>query len=281
MLSYQHGFHAGNFADVHKHWICARVLDALCAKPKPWMWYETHAGRALYDLHSEQARKTGEADEGIVRLLAAGDAPEVFGSYLSVQRSVNDGETLRWYAGSPLLAARREHEGRALTLCELHPGEWTHLKQALAGVRSCHLHHRDGFEGIAALVPPAQGRGAILVDPSYEDKADYTRIPRWAKGVLRRWRGAVIAVWYPILAVPHHRDLLMGLKAQGLRHVWRSELIRTPGADSRQRMLGSGMVLINPPWRLADDIASGWDWLVETLKADAEASTGSQIWIPE
>lgn len=282
MLSYQHGFHAGNFADVHKHWVVSRLLVHLCAKPRGWTWYETHAGRGHYDLTSEQARKTGEWRHGIGRLWTERDqAPEVFQVYFEALEKLNTTGKLEAYAGSPLLAAMQSHPGRELVLCELHPQEFTRLRHAMKPFGHCHLHHRDGFEGVAALVPPHSGRGAILVDPSYEHKDDFTRIPRWVDAVLGRWRQAMIAIWYPVLERPHHRDLLMGLKAQGVRNVWRSELMRPAEEDPSQRMRGSGMVVINPPWKLAADIESGWDWLARRLGADAAQSTASDMWIPE
>lgn len=249
MLSYQHIYHAGNLADVHKHSLLAWMLDYLTGKDKPLSYIETHAGRALYDLDAPEALKTGEAAAGIAQLRGwfAPDHP-----YARVLDRVSSEDGPRAYPGSPLIASHLLRPTDSLHLAELHPREHAALALAMAptGAR-CHL--RDGFETAFALCPPTPRRGLLLIDPSFEIKTDYTDIPRHIGKLHRAWNVGIIALWYPLLASRAHLsmlDTLMAAHPGALRHE-----VRFAPARPGHGMTGSGLFVLNPPYGLAEEAA--------------------------
>jgi len=249
MLSYQHIYHAGNLADVHKHSLLAWMLAYLCRKEKPLTYIETHAGRALYDLDAEEARKTAEAEAGIAqaRNWFAPDHP-----YARVLAYVAEHDGAQAYPGSPLIAAQLLRPTDHIHLAELHPREHAALALAMSPTGAkCHL--RDGFETAFALCPPTPRRGLLLIDPSYEIKTDYADIPRHIAKLHRAWNVGIIALWYPILTNRAHLPMLDALMAQApdaLRHE-----VRFPPARPGHGMVGSGLFVLNPPYGLAQEAA--------------------------
>ena len=249
MLSYQHAYHAGNLADLHKHALLASALDYLTRKPKPLTYLETHSGRGLYRLDGVEAAKTGEARAGIQRAEAEGWLPadHPLLAALAANRAQQGANT---YPGSPLIAAHFLRVEDSAHLAELHPAEFDALSQvAYFGT----LHRQDGFKMALAVCPPTPRRGMLLIDPSYEVKADYAAIPRQIGQIARKWNVGVIALWYPILTDDRHvpmLDALMDAHPDALR----SE-VAFPPARPGHSMIGSGMWVLNPPWGLADDAA--------------------------
>lgn len=249
MLSYQHAFHAGNLADVHKHALLATALARLTEKPKPLSYIETHAGRGLYDLNAGAALKTGEAQQGIARALSSGWLPH--GHPLrDALESIRSRHGAGAYPGSPLIAGHFLRPGDVAHLAELHPAEYAALAE-VGGV--ARLHHQDGFAMANALIPPTPRRGMLLVDPSFEVKADYDRIPAWIARMARKWNVGVIALWYPILTDDRHRPMAEALAAAHPQAL-RSE-VRFPPARPGHGMVGSGMFVINPPFGLEAEAA--------------------------
>lgn len=249
MLSYQHAYHAGNLADVHKHALLATALSHLTAKPKPLTYIETHAGRGLYDLASAAAQRTQEAEAGIMRALARGWLPpdHPLSDALAAAR---DRFGPRAYPGSPLIAAHFLRPGDTAHLAELHPAEHA----ALSGVAGfARLHQQDGFAMANGLIPPTPRRGLLLMDPSYEVKADYDRLPGWIARVVRKWNVGVIALWYPILTDERHLGMMALLTADHPQALL-SE-VRFPPARAGHGMIGSGMFVINPPYGLDAEAA--------------------------
>lgn len=247
MLSYQHGFHAGNMADVHKHAMLAAMLDYLTAKDKPLSYIETHAGRGLYRLDAAEALKTGEAAAGIGRLEAAFPAGHPYARCLAAVRA-RYGDTA--YPGSPLIAAHLLRPQDRLHLAELHPREHAALVEAMAPFPA-HVLRRDGLEAALALCPPTPRRGLILIDPSYEVKEEYSALPHVVGGIRRRWNVGIVALWYPILTGAPHRAMLEALSAldpDALRH----EVAFDPAREGH-RMVGSGLFVVNPPYGLAQE----------------------------
>ena len=249
MLSYQHGYHAGNLADVHKHALLAWMLDYLTAKDKPLSYIETHAGRALYDLSDPAALKTGEAARGIgaVRHWFAADHP--YARILDQTRAA-EGQTA--YPGSPLIAAQLLRPGDNLHLAELHPQEHAALELALSPYPA-RVYRRDGFELAHALTPPTPRRGLLLIDPSFEVKADYAAIPRHIGQIVRSWNVGIVALWYPILTSQAHRPMLQALRGahpEALCHE-----VSFPPARPGHGMTGSGMFVVNPPYGLDREAA--------------------------
>lgn len=250
MLSYQHIYHAGNLADVQKHALMCWVLDYMTQKSKPLSYLETHAGRALYQLDAPEAVKTGEAAAGI------GIAEAWFASDHPFRRALDQvrGQFgAQAYGGSPLLAAQLLRPGDQMHLAELHPREGDALEVAMARAPA-KVHRRDGFEMAQAVCPPEPRRGVLLIDPSYEVKADYSTIPGVISKMHRKWNVGVIALWYPILMDGSHQAMLTPLEALGLPTTLRHE-VRFPPAREGHRMVGSGMFFVNAPWGLEAECA--------------------------
>lgn len=244
MLSYQHAYHAGNLADVHKHAALCLALDYLTRKDKPLSYIETHAGRGLYDLSAPEAVKTGEAAAGILRLETRLPADHPYRQALAAVRA-------RWgadaYPGSPLLALLALRPGDVAHLAEWHPQEHAALVAAL-GDFGPHIRREDGLALALAVTPPTPRRGLMLIDPAWEVKADYDAVPRMMEAVHRKWNVGVLMLWYPILTSGAHGPMLARLEAAfpgALRHE-----IRFPPARDGHRMVGSGLFVVNPPWGL-------------------------------
>jgi 23S rRNA (adenine2030-N6)-methyltransferase len=250
MLSYQHIYHAGNLADVHKHALLCQMLDYLVQKDKPLTYVETHAGRGLYHLDAEEALKTGEAAQGIARL--ADHFPQDH-PYMRRLREVRARYGQAAYPGSPLLAALSLRDGDKMHLAELHPQESVALRQALAPW-GAHIRAEDGFAMAQAICPPMPRRGLMLIDPSYEVKDDYETIPKHLAAIHRKWNVGILALWYPILVSAPHLPMLKALAAafpEALRHE-----IRFPPVRDGHRMTGSGMFIVNPPYGTTDAAGS-------------------------
>jgi 23S rRNA (adenine2030-N6)-methyltransferase len=250
MLSYQHIYHAGNLADVHKHAALAWVVDYLTAKDKPLSYIETHAGRGVYDLGAEEAVKTGEAKAGIALAEALFPPDHPYRQRLDETRAAYGPLA---YPGSPLIAALGLRETDTIHLAELHPQEVAHLR-AVAKDWGAHVHQQDGFDLALAITPPTPRRGLMLIDPSYEVKADYDAIPRHVAAIHRKWNVGTIILWYPLLTASAHGPMLRALTEaapDGLRHE-----VRFPPARDGHRMAGSGLFIVNPPYGLASELAA-------------------------
>jgi len=230
MLSYQHGYHAGGPADVHKHRALAAVLSLLTQKARPITYMETHAGRGIYDLTGDQATKTGEWRAGI------GKAKRDDHPYWTALDLVRAQFGPDCYPGSPLVAQALLREQDRRILMELHPAEHAALAQAI----DAEVHRRDGFEGVLALSPPKPRRGFVLVDPSYEVKSEYLGVVDFAKNLIAKWPEAIVMVWYPILPDGRHKQMVDVLG--GIMHE-----VRFPPHKGRG-MEGSGLVILNAPY---------------------------------
>ena len=249
MLSYQHAYHAGNHADVQKHALLAWMLDYLTQKDKPLSYIETHAGRGLYDLSAPEALKTGEAAAGVARLQGLLPASHPYRRRLA-EVAARFGPQA--YPGSPLIAALTLRDTDPLHLAELHPQEYAALQTAMAPW-GAHIQQRDGFEMAFALTPPTPRRGLMLIDPSYEVKADYDRIPKILTQIARKWNVGILALWYPVLTDAPHRPMLADLQT-AFPNALRAEVGFPPARDGH-RMVGSGLFVINPPYGLAAEAA--------------------------
>lgn len=279
MLSYKHGFHAGNFADVHKHMVLVQLINALNQKPKPWSYLETHGGKAHYDLTDEQAEKTGEYKKGIAPVWAAAQPPTLVANYLAQVSAENTGRLLRYYPGSPAIAASMAREDDRIAIMELHANEYELINKYFKRNTQVAIHHRDGYEGVLSMLPPKPNRGVVLIDPSYEVKSEYQEVARFIKKAHQRWPIGVYAVWYPILKAGLHRAMLQSVASSGIRKIFVSEFYQK--SSNSGRMFGSGMMLINPPWQLEEHLESVMPWLERTLaESDADSSSGRWL-VPE
>lgn len=248
MLSYQHHYHAGNLADVHKHALLAWVLDYMASKDKPLSYLETHAGRGLYRLDSSEARRTGEAEAGILRLERA-FAPTH--PYLRAIDATRAAHGKYHYPGSPLIAAHLLRMVDRITLAELHPQEHAALTQVMRD--RARVEKRDGFSLMQALCPPEPRRGVMMIDPSYEVKADYETIPKFIATIHRKWNVGVIMLWYPILSAGLHEGMIARITSDHPQaQVFEA---RFPPIREGHRMIGTGLVALNAPWGMSDEAA--------------------------
>ncbi|TDR71999.1 23S rRNA (adenine(2030)-N(6))-methyltransferase RlmJ [Paludibacterium purpuratum] len=272
MLSYRHAFHAGNHADVLKHLIEVLLLQHLALKDTPFWYVDTHAGAGLYALDDGFASKNAEFESGIARLWQRDDLPEALAPYLAVIRSFNPDGRLTRYPGSPLVADRTMAANGKLRLFELHPSDHRILQDNFAGRhRRCQIQCTDGFEGIKAILPPPPRRALVLIDPPYEDKKDYQRVPAALREGLKRFATGVYAVWYPLLQRAEMRELPEALKKLPVSSWLDVTLsVQHPSSDGFG-MHGSGMFILNPPWTLAKTLEATLPWLSQTLAQDTGA----------
>ncbi|WP_170784816.1 23S rRNA (adenine(2030)-N(6))-methyltransferase RlmJ [Ruegeria lacuscaerulensis] len=252
MLSYQHIYHAGNLADVQKHALLAWMLDYLARKDKPLTYVETHSGRGLYKLDAAEAVRTGEAAAGIERARRDG----WFGADHPLSKalaSVQATHGTQAYAGSPLIAGNLLRDQDSLHLAELHPQEYEALSLAVSRF-GAKVYKQDGYALAHSLLPPTPRRGLMLIDPSYEVKSEYDRLPGFISKVHRKWNVGVIALWYPILTDGRHKPMIEALRAQTLTKAECHE-VRFPAAREGHRMIGSGMFIVNAPFGIQGEFA--------------------------
>lgn len=286
MLSYQHAYHAGNHADILKHYVLTFVLNSLNKKEKPYTFFDTHAGSGLYDLLDNRSQKTLEAVNGVQKLIHLADleiekltaASSAFGDYL---RNIKKYTDKMMYPGSPELERTMLRQQDFLMLSELHPQEIENLRNNIqsspfsdAECKNIQIHKRNGFEMLKALTPPATKRGAVLIDPSYEESEDYEEVAKTVIQVHKKWSNGIIMVWYPLLA---HRQSEIDLMIERITEAAKLQnqnieiadiqlLVNSKDshievsleefAESKKnppRLYGSGMLVLNSPWRLLEE----------------------------
>ncbi len=258
-MNYRHAFHAGNFADLVKHAALLKLLGRMTAEPGPLTVIDTHAGRGLYDLGGPEARKSGEAEAGIARLMAAKDAPAEFGALTAAVRKLNPGGAVRRYPGSPWLIAQALRAGDSYLACELRPDEHGALSELMKGRGGVRTLCADGYD-TAVREAPKTGRLLVLIDPPFEQSDDYRRIVDTIAGV--RTPGATFLVWLPLKDLETFDAFLRDLPD------------RTPGlvVEARMRPLsdpmkmnGCALALIPGPLDLEPALQAIGDWTVGTL----------------
>ncbi len=250
-MNYRHAFHAGNFADVHKHVVLLALLERLKQKPKPLFYLDTHAGRGSYDLRAEDATRGGEWREGIARLAGRPLQSADLLRYVQATHAASAPPT--HYPGSPLVALDALRDGDRAVLVEQQPAEAQALKQATQGRRDVSVVCGDGYAALKTYLPPRENRGLVLMDPPYEADSEFADAERALRLGLSRWPNGVFALWYPIKAGAQSQRLNAALQASGLRKLLRLELTVRP-ADSPIGLNGSGLVIANPPWKLDDEL---------------------------
>jgi 23S rRNA (adenine2030-N6)-methyltransferase len=280
MLSYRHAFHAGNFADVFKHLVLTLLVKAQLRKEKPFCYLDTHAGAGRYDLASGMARKNREYVGGIGRLWDCRDAPEEVNAYLSTVRSLNAAQTLRFYPGSPRIVRHFLRPGDRMILCDLHTTDTALLRTEFAGDKQAGVHHLDGYQGLKAFLPPPERRGLVLCDPAFELKDERTRLLEALTAAWRRWPTGVYAVWYPILDRATVDWFHRQLKRSGIRKVLLAEL-RIFDEDVPLRLNGSGMIVVNPPWRFDEQLTRLGPWLWNVLSPEGVGGFRLEWLVPE
>ncbi|MFZ6722844.1 23S rRNA (adenine(2030)-N(6))-methyltransferase RlmJ [Undibacterium sp. Ji49W] len=287
MLSYRHGFHAGNHADVLKHFVLVQLLEYMGQKDTAYSYIDTHAGAGLYSLDSGYASKNAEYETGIAPLWDRKDLPEAMVSYMKLIRDLNPSGKMRYYPGSPYCANAVMREQDRLRLFELHPSEIKILAEnfrkldahaAEQGRRTTVRGKRviisagDGFESMKALLPPPSRRGLVLIDPPYEVKDDYRRVKVCLEDALKRFPTGTFAVWYPVLQRQESRSLpekLKRLQSNSWLNVTLSISGPTPDGFG---LHSSGMFILNPPWTLVATLREVMPYLVSVLGRDSSAN---------
>ena len=273
MLSYRHGFHAGNHADVLKHVVLVQLLRQLTNKDKPLWVIDTHAGAGVYSLEQGFAVRNAEFKTGIGRLWSRPDLPAVLADYVDQVRHVNPDGALRVYPGSPQIALQVTRAQDRLRLFELHTSESRALQEHFAGAgRRVAVVAGDGYAGLKAVLPPPSRRGLALIDPSYELAADYRAVRAAIRDALERFATGTYAVWYPQLRRPESASFpnqLLRLAAGDWLHVWlRVKAPTTAGFG----LHGSGLFVFNPPWGLETGLRAAMPTLVDALGQDPHAA---------
>ncbi|QDY43348.1 23S rRNA (adenine(2030)-N(6))-methyltransferase RlmJ [Candidatus Pantoea soli] len=264
MLSYRHSFHAGNHADVLKHTVESLILTALMEKDKPFLYLDTHAGAGRYQLSGEHAERTGEYLEGIARIWQQPGAPELLKPYLAAVRNLNPGGTLRYYPGSPLIARHLLRADDKLELTELHSSDYPLLRSEFSKDARARVSRSDGYQQLKAKLPPPTRRGLILIDPPYEMKSDYQAVVKGIQEGYKRFATGIYALWYPVVLRQQIKHMLKDLEATGIRNILQIELAVRPDSDQRG-MTASGMIVINPPWKLKAQMETLLPWLHQKL----------------
>ena len=280
MLSYRHMYHAGNFADVFKHALLTRLLIALSSKDKPYLYLDTHAGIGRYDLVHSWAQKAREYENGIARVLDAKDIPALMEPYVEIVRALNPDGRLRHYPGSPWIAKRFLRRGDRMVAVELNPTDHDELASVLAHERNVAVQKMDAYQALKAYLPPAERRGLVLSDSSFDRAREFSRILKALKEAHARWATGVYAVWSPLMEPAAMRDFLDAVKRSGIRKVLRAE-IEVRERDESSIIPGCGMLVVNPPWKLDREARTIVQWLAPKLRVSGESRALVDWLVPE
>jgi len=263
-LNYRHAFHAGNFADVHKHLVLLGILDYLLKKPKPLLYLDTHAGRGLYDLNTEEAARGNEWQTGIGQLYGHAARAPLLARYLDTIRSLQpDPKHLHMYPGSPLIANHLLRDDDRRVFIERDAEECVALRKALRPLHAPNLiiDDSDGYHALKQFLPPKEKRGLVLIDPPFEDADEFRTLVSALQMAAQRWPTGVYALWYPLKSGGLVKGFYSALKQSGLRKLLLCELWVRP-LDTPTGLNGSGMLVMNPPWQLDEQLrTAGGEWL--------------------
>ena len=287
MLSYQHSYHAGNHADILKHFVLSYVMEYLNKKEKPYTFFDTHSASGVFDLLDNKSLKTSEAQNGILKLINQNDLPQQLDVYLNV---VKENLKNNIYFGSPKIEEFFVRQQDTLILSELHPTEFQNLKNNFYKTsKNVQIHNRNGWEMIKALTPPKTKRGAVLIDPSYEQKEDYEIAAKTISFINKKWSNGIILLWYPLLK---YRQDDINLMIQSICNNVKEnnqnieivnlqlciadkdshtevELAENAEVNKIPRLYGSGMLVINAPYLLKENTEPVIKYLESILKMES------------
>lgn len=279
-MNYRHAYHAGNFADVVKHLLLTRIVEYLKHKPGAFRVIDTHAGTGLYDLSSEEAQRTGEWRTGIGRLLDTAlpdEAAALAAPYLDAVRAFNVGHPFRYYPGSPVLTKQLLRGADRLTAIELHPADCFALRTRFAGDWQVRVIELDGWLAMGAHVPPKEKRGLVIVDPPFEKEGEFERMVDGLRKAHRRWPGGTYAFWYPIKDHNAVADMRIALRETGIPKMM--DVIFELRQPSREpRFDGTGMIVVNPPYVLEQEMKALLPALHDVLAEDRSA-LAETVWL--
>jgi 23S rRNA (adenine2030-N6)-methyltransferase len=272
-MNYRHAFHAGNFADVVKHAVLARIVAYLKEKPAAFRVIDTHAGAGLYDLSGAEASRTGEWRGGIGKLLAADIAPaarDLLGPYLDAVASFNPGP-MKLYPGSPALLRHWLRAQDRMIACEAEPVAARALANRMRGDNRIKAVAIDGYQALNAYVPPKERRGLVLTDPPFEQPDEFGRLAEALAGAHRKWPTGIYLLWYPIKDQRAAHGFGRDIARRGIARMLRAELTVATVRDG-EKLNGSGLIIVNPPWTLEAELALLLPALAEILAVQKGAS---------
>ena len=284
-MNYQHAFHAGNFADVHKHAVLTRILVYLQQKPAAFRVIDSHAGAGRYDLFADEPSRSGEWREGIARVwtepaLRQGQVGELLAPYWDAVAACNPVGALRTYPGSPLIVQKLIRPQDRLVACELEPRATAMLTATVRGDRRAKALTIDGWTAIGAYVPPKERRGLVLVDPPFEQPNEFSRLSEELAAAHRKWPTGIYMLWYPIKTREAPDALARRLQRLGIAKVLRCEvLLHPPRADGG--LAGSGLILVNPPFTLEAELRIVLPALAQVLAPQAERASQRVDWLAQ
>jgi len=272
MLSYRHAFHAGNHADVLKHFVLDQVLAYTTQKDKPYWYIDTHAGAGLYQLDKGYAAQNAEFESGILRIANSKNPPESIAAYLEKIKKLNSGKSLSLYPGSPMIANTHLRANDRIRLFELHPSDCKLLIENFEGKgRQVKIEVLDGFAGLKSILPPPSKRAIVLIDPPYEEKQDYQRVVDCIKDSMARFAIGTYIVWYPLLQRVEPMQMLEKLKKLNAKNWLNVSLTVQQPSSEGFGMFGSGLYIVNPPWTLPRILNDVMPHLTEALAQDPSA----------
>jgi 23S rRNA (adenine2030-N6)-methyltransferase len=271
MLSYLHGYHAGNHADVLKHTVLTAALARLITKDKPLRYIDTHAGAGGYELRAAAAQRNREYEGGVSKLWLETTPPAAIARWLALAERYNGAGPPKRYPGSPWLAKQSLRQIDDLFLFELHPAEHRALSKAFDGDRRVKVQRENGLERCIGLVPPPSKRALVLIDPSYELRDEHRNVIDAVAKLHARFSTGTFLIWYPVIERRWVERYERALRAAGIGKFSTYEL-----CVARERrdggLTGSGMFVVNPPWQLDEELEAALPWLVERLGVDDGAS---------
>lgn len=268
-MNYRHSYHAGNFADVFKHIVLIALIKSQLHKETGFCYIDTHAGIGLYDLLSDEAQKSKEFETGISKIYLQKETPPLIQEYIKCIQTFNPKSTIRLYPGSPLIVREFLRPQDHMILSELHPEDYLILKSHCARHKQIAVHQLDAYQSLKAFLPPKERRGVVLVDPPYEKPDEFSRLVYSLSQAVSRWETGIYAVWYPLTTqspiIHFHRSLKEKIK--------RPLLITELSIYSEKSIVGlkgCGMVIINPPWKLDQQLEETLPWLWERLSHEGQ-----------
>lgn len=288
-MNYRHHFHAGNFADVMKHVVLLQLIRALQRKEKGFLYLDTHAGRGSYDLnaaaHGDSLAREPEWPDGIGRLWETTTATSPISEYAQLVQKFdrargNLAASPRFYPGSPWIARLAARPQDRLALCEKHPGEFSVLANEFSQVPKTSLHEMDGYTAVRAMLPPAERRALVLIDPPFEAEDEFAMIVQGLRDGLKRLDAATFAIWYPLTERARIDAFFTDVQAIGLPATLVVELT-VVGPEARLRMPGCGMLVVNPPWQFDRATEPALRELSETLMRGSGAQSRVEWLVPE
>ena len=269
MLSYRHGYHAGNAADVLKHFILTYVLDYIKKKDKGFIFIDSHAGAGKYLISDPYMQKNKEYLQGIEKILQLKNDNIFLKKYLDLVKSINFNSDLKIYPGSCFLAAKSLRPNDNLYFFELHPREFLNLKKNFENDSRVIIENRDSYQRLKKLLPPKEKRAVILIDPSYELKDEYEKVLEMLSDCYKKFPLGIYIIWYPVLKNKKSEKFIFNVLKKNYKNLSHVEMITD---NLNNGMQGSGLFILNCPWSIENDIKKSLETIFDCLKKNNNVS---------